>query len=383
MIALMSTAVNFRPSVRGTLFGILDSIYGGGSAAAWSTIYGVAYGANDDPMKENVAGFMFLMAIVFPAVGLLMFATVHHLPFEVSAGDTVAGNRQSADLKTFEDSSSTGVVAGDFVNWQSDQDDSGTAEDDQLLVLADEGESKDSGEEKSIRQLICNLDFQLLFWPFLVMSSVTTLFIGNITFYLKSAHLEDEYRELLTILMPSIGLAARLIWGSVSDRLKDRVPRSCFVLAGAVMLTAGLVPLRTNVGSIWALILTSVLIAMAAGSVWSLVPTIVSEIGGLKKFGLNWGVMMFCSGILGLIFQVMFGAIYDANIGTKSVTGAPSTGGLPTAAFGNDAVVTPTTATCYGPRCYSTTTDIILACCSLSTVMLTVLVIRQRRKQRH
>lgn len=373
MIALVNTATNFPVRVRATLFGLLDSLYGG-SAVIWSTIYNVMFGQSDDPLRQNLAGYLYMLAIAGTFIGLLMFVLVHHLPHgeeSESSGQEDSSLNSTSQLEAVGDASEDPSAAHVSEHHSLNKSQEASSEAEPLLSST----SVDDGREQTLKQLFCSLNFHLLFWPFLAITSITTMFGGNITFYLKSAYLEDEYRKPLTIMIPAIGLLGRIFFGFTSDRLQKRVPRTVFILVSSVLMSVGFILLRIDVGKAWVLTLNSVLVPLAAGAMWTLSPTIISEASG-KHFGLNWGVIMFASGFVTILFQFLFGIVYDDHTAKSSTTRPTS---IPAAVSHLDVEkqASPTPATCYGAACYSFTSDVMLACCWLSIASLLTLVVRQ------
>eukprot|EP00117_Sycon_ciliatum_P039187 scpid70162/ scgid29001/ len=385
MLSLMSTAVNFPLKVRGTMFGFLDAMYGG-SATIWSTIYGETFGKSNNAADQNVAGYLYTVGAASAAAGLVCIVAVRHLPFDMDTSPASVpdkGTKQHAGIQQdgYTASSNSSRVPAAATNVEIDDPLIDSGDGDALLLsdshgnsstVPDDDDDHAQTQDKSLKQLVCSLDFHLLFWPFIMVSAMTTMFIANVTFYLKAFHLEDEYRRLLTIMIPGLGLVFRIILGFTSDRTIKVIPRSFYISFTMCFLCVGLVLLRVKVGVVWVLMFNAVTMALAAAGVWCLVPTVVTEISGVKSFGRVWGIVMLFSGATSVLYQVVFGRVYDAHVAEKP-TPAPGLGIESSE---------PTPATCYGAQCFSASTDMILASAIVSVCMILSLAVRQWRGMR-
>lgn len=153
-------------------------------------------------------------------------------------------------------------------------------------------------------------DFHCLIWPFFLTSGACFVITTNITIILKSLNMPD--RETVCILTISlVGGLARILVGSISDRCVERVPRAniCFLCLLPFLFVVTF--------SIWfmdsftVMLLLCISLGLAGGSLWCLVPTIISERFGMKYFGVNWGCTLLASALIGVGLQRAFGALYD------------------------------------------------------------------------
>ena len=60
-------------------------------------------------------------------------------------------------------------------------------------------------------------------------------------------------------------------------------------------------------------------VGLGYGTVWSILPTCVSEIFGASSFGQNWGCMLMAPAAGALLFNSIAGAVYDSHSGSSGV----------------------------------------------------------------
>ena len=395
MVCLMQNAKNFRPKYRGTIIGIVDSMYGA-SAAIISAIYNSTFGKNDDTRKQNVAGFIFTLAALAAGVNLFVSVALRSLPW---TEDDDKANRLDATTDGGHDSGAYYQSTGASVQHPTHDEEDGMHARKERLDASLTGELKhqyftDTSEEcdgsvspmvaenqspeLNIFQLLRMVDFHLLFWAFIIATSVGLMFMNNIVFIMDSfpeKRLSHRYRKLFTTLLPVCSCVIRLTCGIVSDALASRVPRIFFVVAFLTPFTVAQILMCISPSSSAVLFANVVFVGSAFGCLWCLTPTILSEMGGLVNFGTSWGVVMLTSALGAVAYQAIYGKVYDSHAvvpPTVDPTKFPP-------------VTTSDDRTCYGRDCYSVTFDAAAASCALALLLVTVLAVRtwrQKRKQR-
>ncbi|KAG0381189.1 hypothetical protein BGX24_006561 [Mortierella sp. AD032] len=104
------------------------------------------------------------------------------------------------------------------------------------------------------------------------------------------------------------------------------------------------------------LYLTSILTGLAYGAFFGVAGTVVAELWGEETCGQNWGWLSWGSAIGGMLFNLLFGLVMDAE--------RPEVGGEP--------------QTCYGHHCYRWALIVSFAACMLSCGLSVRMALRQR-----
>eukprot|EP00117_Sycon_ciliatum_P040818 scpid33238/ scgid0981/ Probable transporter mch1 len=429
MACMMTTAVNFSPAVRGTVIGLVDSMYGG-SAAVFSTIYTQTYGASSVAREQDVAGFFYAGAAIMAAVNLFLFVALLWMPWKAAADkpNHNGSDAGSFDATSYENSSdmeksdSFSVASGQesvsdqrartpalgspslqasaphvgspsqhsqgrshqppMPSQRVDSEDviEPVLETDSLLAssTAESSECLDKSKQPDLNtlQLFLNVNFQLLFWAFALATGVGLMFMSNVLFFLKAYGLEDDRnRKLFTTLLPVCSLVSRFLSGIVSDAMHARfIPRSLLLLVASAALLVAQALLLVQPDSLRVLLVNTTCVGISYGSMWCLVPTIMTHIGGLKYFGQNWGIVMLSSALAGMAYQELYGKVYDDHVHAPTLP--------PGASPRPDAGPAPTESTCYGSRCFAVTTYVSVASCALSFLMVLLLFVRDFRTLR-
>lgn len=182
-----------------------------------------------------------------------------------------------------------------------------------------EDETGDAGRNDAVGlALLKDARFHCLIWPFIFIGGVCFVVITNIEYVLKSVHVDDYI--VICILAAAISNGfARILCGIISDRYVDRIPRAnvlCFTLI-PLLVVSGFVIFYMD--EAFVLVLWAVTLGLAFGSLWCLVPTIISESYGMKYFGVNWGCTLFVSALVSFGLQRLFGFLYDMHVPSGSL----------------------------------------------------------------
>lgn len=299
MACLMTSINNYPFHLRGTIIGLLDSLYGG-SAAIFSGIYAGAFinGHNKgDEEKQNLKGYFCMCAIVIGVICSLAIMFLKLLP----------QTDRSSTLNIQEDDNCS--------NASADEDHHNETISSYIIG------------EKGGFSILIDIDFQYLFWIANIGGGISLMYMNNVSSILESFHMM-QYNSFLSTLTPVAGCVARVISGYASDRLAYKLPRIAILLFWLVLLAVMQLISMFFLNNYAVLVLNSIFIGSAMGSVWCLTPTIVSELFGTKHFGWNWGWMMISTAMGTAIYQRIFAAIYQFYI-------RPGDG-----------------LTCYGIKCY-------------------------------
>ncbi|EGF82692.1 hypothetical protein BATDEDRAFT_86493 [Batrachochytrium dendrobatidis JAM81] len=102
----------------------------------------------------------------------------------------------------------------------------------------------------------------------------------------------------------SVGLAADYSYRYLS------VPRAAWLLFSSLMGAAASVTLilATTLDQV---MIASVFFGISFGGIWTIMPVLIGEYFGFKRFGQNWGWMTVMPAFGGPIFSTLFGIVYD------------------------------------------------------------------------
>ena len=328
MAALTTGIANFDAKYRGTVIGLLDAFFSAGPAIM-AAIYGGCYvnGHVTDEENQNLGGFLLLSATLFAIVNALGIAFLATYPAHVTE-TSATGNTENGVPYLGEDDSVPIIPEN---------------------VICAKGEIS---RDLTGFALCKNIDFQFLTWVMVFCAGLQLMFQANITTYLKSFNLE-RFSTVFTIIVPMSQTIFKLTNGALSDIIIDRVPRALLLLITNVLQTLILAVCIFFADQFTVLLISTLVIGMANGTLYCLTPTILSEFFGTKYFARNWGWILLSNGIGGLLFQQVYGALYDVSITKEGATD------------------------CYGLRCF-TWSFVMAAVVSFCAVVLNVGVVERQ-----
>ncbi|XP_013395670.1 probable transporter mch1 [Lingula anatina] len=318
MAAMITNINNFSKKHRGTVIGILDASFSGGPAAV-SAIYGAFFmngHTHGDEDKQDLPGFFLFSAIGFGVASILGVLTLGNFPPETEIGGEDHMRSGFKDGGGKEDDR-CGLIDGEgkgddkSLSWQLKRPE--TADDEPESKLSLKAEAKSTEPEtvdKTGLALLRDWDFHYLFWNFIFCAGLQLMVQANLTSYLQSFHFE-KFSTIITTLSFAIGTVSKFIIGFVTDLLVNRVPRVLFLLIANIMQTGILIISIFYADQFYWLVIMTLGVGLANGTLYCLTPTILSELFGVKYFGLNWGCILMGNGFGGLGAQYLFGAIYD------------------------------------------------------------------------
>lgn len=248
----------------------------------------------------------------------------------------------------------------------------------QTSLIAKESSSSSSSSDLDSFQMLKTVDFYLIFIPFTFCVGTTIAVINNVHSiimarslidYPSSSISEKDLPNLALVgtfvaVFSSCNTLGRMGFGFLSDRVKDRVPRSLFlVISSILMLLAQIGMCFFPLFGYYALI---VVLGAAYGGVFGLIPTICADTFGEKHFGANYGVLAFAPALGSLLCStVTAGMMADRFVAEGNITVVGSDGD--------------TSIQCVGVQCYLYTsiTFVILMC--FATAAAVALYWRTRR----
>ncbi|CAC5364085.1 unnamed protein product [Mytilus coruscus] len=359
MVALNTNIINFHSKHRGLIVGVLNSFFAG-SPSIFSVIYYKGLTG-----QNRFGDFMLLFAVSFAFVDILCIIFLRIFTSQEITHNvlTIAPTKdESKYLKSSEKyevsynsaipalktNGSTGTEEHDF-SQNVKQDESENASESEVDLFV----NYHNGEQLSIKQLLCNENFHLFTWMFVLAASVGLTLVNNITIIAKSLHL-NQYNGSLVLIVPITTAVMSILIGVISDLLKEKIPRmsilvfacACFVVSQAVILIFGKLYVL--------LILGTFLCGLGISAMWTLCPAVMSELFSLENIGRNWGIAILLAAVVGLIIQLIFGTIYDAYV----VEG---------------------TLDCYGMKCINGGIGLSLTAAVISVSLGAAFIIKNRR----
>ena len=157
------------------------------------------------------------------------------------------------------------------------------------------------------------LDFHLLAWGFFLSVSVGVMYIDNVSIIGASVKMGNLDEVLLTGSM-FVGMLVTLTIGFISDLTLRCVPRTMYVIVGAI-LQGIMLAVFTQYGNHKSVfIITTLVIFGNNGLYFSMVGTILHERFGLVHFKRDWGLIVMVAAGVTVIMTTLFAQLYDAAI---------------------------------------------------------------------
>ncbi|XP_022329349.2 uncharacterized protein LOC111128162 isoform X2 [Crassostrea virginica] len=302
MVALNTNVINFSDKHRGKIVGGLNCFFAG-SPSVFSVVYYQLIQKAEDH-ADSFATFMAFFAILFAFVDIIcaLFLRVYKKAEEevyVVDPAQIEAAVESKDNGNL--NSPPHVQLHDIPSPESSNVEKCCAPKSSLTV-----------EPKSLREIISDVDFYLLIGMFSCASSVGLVYLNNLTVISKSVHLEDKDQNLVLIIPITNGIISVTI-GFASDFFQEKIQRMVIIMLSC-FLYVGLSVLVMLLGDSYiALCVATFFCGLGTGIIWSLSPTVMSEMFHISNLGRNWGIALLFAALLGMAGQYSFGAIYDEN----------------------------------------------------------------------
>jgi MFS family permease len=322
MAAVSTTARNFPPHLRGSMLGLPISFYG--LSAFILSLLNSWWFVKED--KNDTFGFLIMLSLLCGGICLLSVYGLRVVPYR-------------------------------------------SEEDEEVVISSPTQETTipmNTSHQYTLRQVCMDPQFLYVWTTMAIVTGSGLLYITNVGSIARQLILandttptdhEIQITANLHVALLSVGsFAARLIAGALSDHAfaKYGIDRLCFVGGTAGLMTMGqasLLLVRTPTD----LIVSTLMIGSAYGSMFTLATATTSEYWGTQNMGRNWGWMSWAPGIGAQLLNLTFGTLFDAR--TRQPGG------------------------CLGPVCYQDTFYITTLICSLSIVL--VYLLRRYRRGVH
>lgn len=317
MIATASNVRNFSDQSRGTVVGILHAALSAGPAVL-IMVYENFYMEDIDPNKQDVQGFFLFLTISFGAVNLLGILVYDYYPpddpekFPLVAdaydqsGSVVSGD---STVCSMESQKSKKEIERSVKLERSRQHAEITGSCNVLKFPAEE-------PEKPSLMVFVTLDFQMMLWPFIILTALQMMFVQNLTIVLESFH-QEAYSIVFPFLTPILGTVAKPLIGIVSDLSVQQIPRTVYIIVGSLISVFVWLLSAFLIEQISVIVIATTLCDIAAYFVYSLGPALVIERFGLASFARNWGLIMGGFSIMTAGLLSIFGAVYDGHSGAS------------------------------------------------------------------
>jgi OFA family oxalate/formate antiporter-like MFS transporter len=178
-----------------------------------------------------------------------------------------------------------------------------------LLISAPVADNKASTEKPaSIRTLVKDRRFWVLFYTFFAGSFAGLMFIGNLK-PIGLAYGISEETAMLAIVLLSVGNAAgRILWGQIYDKIGGK--RS--VAIALALLSVFTLALLTGTASDIAFLSLFLVIGLCYGANFVLYASDVSNVYGIYQLGIIYPVVSLAYGISGIVGPLAGGMLFDA-----------------------------------------------------------------------
>lgn len=294
-----------------------------------------------------------LMSPLAIPVKMTLFPAEHkrRVPPSDSSDHLVPKEGESTPTDSLLTPSSSGTNLGSFYE-NEDALDAG------MLLAVGEGAVKKKrrprrGEDFKIREALIKADFWLL-WvvSFLGVGAGVTV-LNNLAQIGVAFGLEDT--TLLLTLFSFCNFVGRIGSGAISEhfvRLK-MIPRTLWMTFALMVMLVTFIPFAFALNGI--LYAAIPLLGICYGVLYAIMVPTVSELFGLKHFGLIYSFMGLGNPIGALLFSGMLaGYVYDAEAAKQS------------------------SSSCVGPDCFKVTFLVLAGVCGLGTILSIILTVRIR-----
>ena len=301
---------NFLPTHRGKIIGVLASFYGL-SPAVFGQIFLLFF-------TENVTLFLLFCAITTSCLTFMVAGMVQLKPpyFLVSSPAVLSTTSSSEHVSLSSPSPSS--IALETVSGNDADDDLESVElhpivegeSDAIITL--QGTPNNSlSTDYHVGGMLQNLSFYLLFFSFCIATGCGLMYINNLGSLILSRGGSKEMTVIAVICYSISGAAGRFLAGAVSDILGAYVSRAFFFAIAVEAMVLSLLCTILPFPSIFFLYVGILAVGFVYGSLFSLCPSLVGDIFGVRYLGSNWGVVTSAPALGSLLFNTLAGAGYD------------------------------------------------------------------------
>ena len=223
-------------------------------------------------------------------------------------------------------------------------------------LFVDKSEESDSLADKIGWTHFRKLEFQLLMWGFLLSGSIKLMYLPNITIMAKAYGCMDM-GDLLAMIGPICAMAAAAAVGPLSDCTRNILPRSTYLVLGAISQTIIFLVSYFYGNNIYVFTTTTVLVYIDLGILFSTTINVIGEYFGMRHFARNWGLLTMLSALLALLTCAIFAIFYEVAILQQLIT------------------------QCYGLKCFKNTYMFSHICCLIPAILFTILCYKDKKQR--
>lgn len=161
--------------------------------------------------------------------------------------------------------------------------------------------------------LLAVLEFDLMTWGFICTCSIQLLYITNVTIYSASYSLKGM-GGIMSIAGPVFGMIISFLSGWVSDYSVRHVTRLIYVVISVLAQTLFFLVSIWYGHDIVVYIGTTLVVYASNGTLFSIIPALVSEYFGTRHFVRNWGTMLMINAVLSLGMGEVFAMFYEQGL---------------------------------------------------------------------
>ena len=295
-----------------------------------------ADGHYEDPINQNLGGFLLLIAVcfaIFNLCGIFFYFPLEDSGRAIQSDDwCVLGDDISLSQDKF-------YISNDFymrdkelpspnglVELKEDSPVLGTVSPKLKIYHSESSDTSDGGTQNiqmDSTPNLCKLLSYGRFWCIglgsMMISGLVTMHINNLTTYLAAFNL-DEYAAVIPYINPIFGFLCKNIIGFVSDRLEKWVAKPWWLI-GVYVAFAAISVLAIFYLNTIAFITIFYITIDASGSICAVITqNLLITYFGIDAFPVGFGFTRGMTALTVIIFQYVFGVMYDTQITDDSTT---------------------------------------------------------------
>ncbi|KAL5756574.1 hypothetical protein ACOSQ2_021320 [Xanthoceras sorbifolium] len=298
---------------------------------------------------------IFLMSPLAIPIKMTLFPSISKrtIPPAGSSDNLVQEEGDSTQTDPLLTPSSSATILGNFYENESDD-----VSDVETLLAMGEGAVKEKrrprrGEDFKLREAFIKADFWLLWFVYFLGAGAGVTVLNNLAQIGVALGADDT--TILLCLFSFCNFAGRLGSGAVSEHFvrSKTIPRTVWITCThVIMVFTFLLYASALNGTLYA---ATALLGVCYGIIYSLVVPTVSELFGLKHFGIIYNFMLLGNPVGALLFSgLLAGYVYDAEAAKQG------------------------SSTCLGAECFRLTFLILAGVCGVGTILSIILTIRIR-----
>lgn len=179
--------------------------------------------------------------------------------------------------------------------------------------IDDDADFGGMNQRERLFKVLKSVDFWIFIFCFLISSGPLEMYINNMGAIIDTIPKGPNVSSHVS-MFAAASTTARLLMGVVSDALRPRISRPiqlatimCSVGITHFFLASGI--FASNQGAIF--YVSSLINGFAYGVIFTLIPTIIACVWGIKSFGTNWGLFLLAPATGVNIYGYIFAKLYE------------------------------------------------------------------------